>query len=107
MASQMVGSFGMAGSLLSLDAAQGPMGEDLVSKVLADDASREAAEKILVEAKADAERLLVGHQAIHAALRDALLERGELVGEEILDVIRAAILRDELKSIDLREQRVD
>jgi ATP-dependent Zn protease len=107
MASQMVGAFGMAGSLLSLDAAQGALGEDLVSKVLSDEPSREAAEKILTEAKADAERLLVGHQPIHAALRDALLDKGELVGEEILDVIRAAILRDELDSIDLRQQPVD
>ena len=38
---------------------------------------------------------------------DALLERGELVGDEILDVIHDAILRDEFTEIDLREQRVD
>jgi hypothetical protein len=72
--------------------------------VLNDEPSREAAEKILVNAKADAERLLVRHRPIHTALRDALLERGELVGEEILEVIRAAILRDELTEIDLRDQ---
>ena len=50
-----------------------------------------------------AQRLLQAHQSIHAALRDALLEREELVGEEILDVIRAAILHDELAEIDLRQ----
>jgi ATP-dependent Zn protease len=104
MASQMVGAYGMAGSFLSLEAARGPAGEDLVAKVLNDEPSREAAEKILVNAKADAERLLVRHRPIHTALRDALLERGELVGEEILEVIRAAILRDELTEIDLRDQ---
>ncbi len=107
LAAQMVGAFGMAGSLLSLEAARGPAGDDLVAKVLLDDPSREATEKILADAKADAERLLVRHGPIHSALRDALLERDELVGEEILDVIRAAILRDELNQIDLREQHVD
>jgi hypothetical protein len=79
----------------------------MVAKVLSDEPSREATEKILVDAKTDAERLLARHQPIHTALRDALLDRDELVGEEILDVIRAAILRDELNQIDLREQRVD
>ena len=96
IAAMMVGSLGLGGSLLSLGT------EDVVSKVLDDEPSRAAAEAILAEAKADAARLLRGHRSIHAALRDALLEREELVGEEILDVIRAAILRDELSSIDLR-----
>ena len=105
LAAQMVGAFGMAGSFLSLEAARGPAGDDLVAKVLADEPSREATEKILVDAKADAERLLARHRPIHTALRDALLDRDELVGEEILDVIRTAILRDELSQIDLREQR--
>ncbi|MEY2402488.1 MAG: cell division protease FtsH [Acidimicrobiaceae bacterium] len=96
MAATMVGALGMGGSLLSL-------GEgDIVAKVLDDDRSRDAAEAILVEAKADATRLLETHRPIHAALRDALLEREELVGEEILDVIRAAILHDRLAEIDLR-----
>jgi hypothetical protein len=46
---------------------------------------------------------LKSHPAIHLALRDALLEREELVGEEILDVIRAAILQDRLVRIDLTD----
>jgi ATP-dependent Zn protease len=96
VAATMVGSLGLGGSLLSLGT------EDLVAKVLDDDRSRAAAEAILTEAKADADRLLRSHGTIHAALRDALLERDELVGEEILDVIREAILQDELAVIDLR-----
>ena len=96
IAATMVGALGMGGSLLSLGDG------DIVAKVLDDDPSREAAEGILVEAKTHATRLLQSHRTIHAALRDALLEREELVGDEILEVIRAAILHDELAEIDLR-----
>ncbi|MEY2433744.1 MAG: cell division protease FtsH [Acidimicrobiaceae bacterium] len=102
LAATMVGALGMGGSLLSLDAARGSKGEDLVAKVLDDERSREATELILAQAKADATRLLQTHRPIHSALRDALLEREELVGEEILEVIRLAILEDELAELDLR-----
>jgi len=96
IASMMVGSLGMGTSLLSLGS------DDVVSKVLDDDQARADAEAILVAAKAAATKMLTEHRSIHIALRDALLEREELIGEEILDVIRAAILRDELAEIDLR-----
>jgi ATP-dependent Zn protease len=97
IASLMVGSLGMGGSLLSLGV------DDVVTKVLDDDRARADAEAILVAAKADATKMLTQHRSIHTALRDALLEREELLGDEILDVISAAILRDELAEIDLRE----
>jgi ATP-dependent Zn protease len=106
LAATMVGALGMGGSLLSLDAARGPKGEDIVAKVLDDERSREATEQILAQAKADATRLLQTHRPIHTALRDALLEREELVGEQILEVIRVAILEDELAEIDLREPAI-
>jgi ATP-dependent Zn protease len=96
MAATMVGALGMGGSLFSLGT------DDIVAKVLDDDRSRDATEAILVQAKADATRMLQAHRSIHSALRDALLEREELVGEEILEVIREAILHDELHEIDLR-----
>ena len=102
IAATMVGALGMGGSLLSLS--NGMPGDDLVKKVLDDDRSREATEAILDEAKANVTQMLQRHRAIHSALRDALLEREELVGDEILDVIRAAILRDRLAEIDLRER---
>src|SRR5581483_2060537 len=95
----------MGGSLLSLST--GAPGDDVVAKVLDDEPSRAAAEAILVQAKQDTTRLLTLHRPIHTALRDALLEREELVGEEILDVIRDAILRDELAEIDLRAEAAE
>src|SRR5581483_718504 len=107
LAAMMVGALGMGGSLLSLEAARGPAGDDLVAKVLEDERSRAAAEQILHDCKTQTERLLRRHRPIHTALRDALLERGELVGDEILDVIREAVLRDELTEIDLRDSAVE
>lgn len=107
LAAQMVGSFGMGGSLVSLDAVNSPTAGDIVAKVIADDESRKALERILDEAKRDAERLLRSHRYIHAALRDALLEREELVGDEILDVISAAIARDALDELDLRDHATE
>lgn len=88
-AAQMVGSLGMAGSLISLDAIEGASG-NIVAKTLADDKSRAKVESILSDAK-DAVTLMLDER-IHVveALRDALLDRNELLGEEISDVIAAA-----------------
>jgi ATP-dependent Zn protease len=89
-AAQMVGSLGMAGSLVSLDAASGPYGANIVAKVLSSDDSRNAVEQILENARADVRTLLADNLAIVEALRDALLDRDELVGEEITNVIAEA-----------------
>ena len=105
LAAMMVGALGMGGSLISF--ANGIPGDDLIKRVLEDKPSRAATEQILDEAKADVTQLLLQHRVIHRALRDALLEREELVGEEILEVIRDAILRDKLAEIDLREPVVE
>lgn len=98
VAAQMVGASGMAGSLISLSAVQHGVLSDsnLVGRVLADPAGREAVEAILDEQREVARRLLRSHRHVVAALRDALLERHELVGREILDVIEGA-------AIDLRD----
>jgi ATP-dependent Zn protease len=86
----MVGSLGMGGSLVSFDAAAYPGASNLVAKVLGDESARTAVEEILERAKAEAHRILVDHRSVAEALRDALLERDELVGEEILAVIATA-----------------
>lgn len=89
LAVEMVGRYGMADSLLSFEAG-GNLGSDLVSRVLGDDRSRSAVEAILEECRADAERKLLMNRHVLCGLRDALLERDELVGDEIESTIRAA-----------------
>ena len=84
VAAQMVGSFGMAGSLVSLEAVEaGPITQGIVGKVLANDDSRNAVERILDQAKDDVRVLLDENRHLVIALRDALLQREELVGDEI------------------------
>jgi ATP-dependent Zn protease len=61
-----------------------------VAKVLGDESSRTVVEDLLDHAHEEARRILVAHRHIAHALRDALLERDELVGDEILAVIAAA-----------------
>jgi len=89
-AAQMVGSLGMGGTLVSLDAAMGATGANVVTKVLASDQGREALERILDDAKAAVTRMLDEHRHLVEALRDALLDRDELVGDEITAVLALA-----------------
>ena len=71
---------------------------NLVTKVLSSDSGRQALERILDEAKAEVTRMLEHNRHVVEALRDALLERDELVGEAIGEVIADA----ERRVIDLR-----
>jgi cell division protease FtsH len=93
LAAQMVGSFGMAGSLISYDAiAEGAIRRtNLVAKVLGDKDSKTRVEDILDRQKAKVAALLEENKDVVVALRDALIARDELVGEEILQVIEAAL----------------
>ena len=96
-AAQMVGSFGMGGSLISYDAMGGAPG-DVVTRVLASEQGREAVEGILDSAKRDVTSLLEANRHVVEALRDALLEHDELVGDQILSVIASAELAEMLPS---------
>jgi cell division protease FtsH len=90
VAAQMVGTMGMGGTLLSYDAVQaGP--SNLVAKVLSSDEGREAVADLLAGAKAEVTTLIENNRHLVEALRDALLERDELVGDEILQVITGAL----------------
>lgn len=94
VASQMVGATGMVGSLINLSAVQGSAMSDtnLVGRVIADAKSRAAVEDLLAEQKAIAGQVLRTHRDKVEALRDALLERHELVGDEILEVLGAEVV---------------
>ena len=93
LAAQMVGSFGMAGSLISYEAvADGPLSRsNLVGKVLANPETKQRVEDILTGQRERVREVLAENRDIHAALREALLEHDELVRDEILEVIEKAL----------------
>jgi ATP-dependent Zn protease len=94
IAAQMVGSFGMAGSLVSFEAVEGgPLAQGIVAKVLGNDEARSSVERLLEMAKADVHKLLDSNRHLVVALRDELLAKEELVGDEIVEVLREAEAR--------------
>ena len=101
-AAEMVGAHGMDDSLVSYLAVQNSAFSDtnIVGRVLADDRGRDAVEALLHRHKATAKALLEQHLHLVEALRDALLERDELVGRQITDVLEAA---SQPAVVDLRE----
>jgi len=103
VAVELVGSLGLGGSLVSLRAADnGVFGGDLIATVLGDSRARDAVEKLLHDQKDIVTRLLTENRHIIEALRDALLEREELVDREITEVIETA-QREAGLIVDLRE----
>jgi ATP-dependent Zn protease len=92
VAALMVGALGMAGSLISFEAvAEGAVSRtNLVSKVLADADAKRRVEAILERQRERATQVLLQHEPVLHALRDALLDRDELVGEDIARVIESA-----------------
>ena len=102
VATEMVGSCGMVDSLISFAAVQNSALNDsnMVGRVLADPAGRAAVEDLLQQQKVIVKGLLESNAHLVEALRDALLEREELIGEEINDVLVAA---QEKTVIDLRD----
>ena len=106
-AAEMVGAHGMDESLLSYAAIQNSSFSDtnIVGRVLADDRGRDAVERLLQEQKRTAKALLEQNRHLVEALRDALLEREELVGKEITDVLEAAAAAPRV--VDLTESAAD
>jgi ATP-dependent Zn protease len=95
VAAMMVGALGMGGSLVSYEAvSEGPIStKNLVGKVLASGEGKRKVEELLDAQKQRALEVLETNRHVVEALRDALLERDELIGDEITDVIRAAVER--------------
>jgi cell division protease FtsH len=93
LAAQMVGSFGMAGSLISYEAvSDGPFSRsNLVGKILGNTETKQKVEDILEAQRERVHAVLAENRDIHAALVAALLDRDELVRDEILEVIEKAI----------------
>ncbi len=87
-ACQMVGSLGMGSTLISAAALDMP--GNIVSKVLSTDSGRDEVDELLRTAKVEVRKMLEDNRHVIEALRDALLEREELVGSEIIDVIASA-----------------
>jgi ATP-dependent Zn protease len=92
VAAQMVGASGMTGTLVSFAAIQGSAFSDtnIVGRVLGDPQGREQVEELLQEQKAVIKARLEANPFLVEALRDALVDRDELIGREITDVLDAA-----------------
>jgi cell division protease FtsH len=92
LAAQMVGSFGMGSSLVSYDAVDNGMhvSPNIVAKVLANDDARKEVEDLLWRHREEVRNLLADNRDLVEALRDALQQHEELMGEEILGVLRTA-----------------
>jgi ATP-dependent Zn protease len=93
VAATMVGALGMSGSLVSYEAMhEGPINaSNLVAKVLSDSDSKRRVEEILAVQKERVNALLAENRHVVEALRDALIQRDELVGDAILEVIDRAL----------------
>ncbi len=89
LAAQMVGSFGMGSSLVSYDAVDNGMHSrpNIVAKVLSNDDTKKEVDDLLRYHKQEVAKLLRENRDLIEALRDALLEREELLGDEILGVL--------------------
>jgi len=93
VAATMVGALGMAGTMVSYEAMDaGPIvSGNLVAKVLSDDDGKRRVEDILNAQKERVAALLEENRDVVEALRDALIERDELVGDAITEVIDRAL----------------
>jgi cell division protease FtsH len=74
---------------------------NLVGRVLGDSEGRRRVEELLQRQKVVVRGLLETHAHLVAALRDALVERHELIGTEITDVLEQAMASRPLDRIDL------
>jgi hypothetical protein len=86
IAADMVGRFGMAGSLVSL-AVSRPRRKKFIAQVLDDPRTRKELESLLREVQRDTTRLVLENRHIIIAVRDALMRHGSLDPGQIHDVI--------------------
>ncbi|CAN5192030.1 AAA family ATPase [soil metagenome] len=91
-ACEIVGLHGMGGSLVSLAAVQqnSLSVTNIVGQVLQDRETRPQVDRLLHESLDRTTAVLEANRHLVEALRDALLDRDELIGEAITDVLTAA-----------------
>ncbi|HEV8623867.1 MAG TPA: AAA family ATPase [Acidimicrobiia bacterium] len=102
VAALMVGSLGMDGTLFSYEAMHMPSSANIVAKVASSDEGKARIEERLSAARLRVRDMLTENRHVVEALRDALLERHELIGDEILEVIHAAVATERPQTQDLR-----
>ncbi len=111
VAAQMVGAAGMTDTLVSYVAVQnsGYSDTNLVGRVLGDSEGRRRVEEMLQRQKVVVRGLLETQQHLVAALRDALLDRHELIGTEITDVLEqaAAAAPNHGRRVPIGERTID
>jgi ATP-dependent Zn protease len=104
IAVQMVGSVGMAETLVSFSV----VSHNLGAAVLGDGEGRRMVEELLRLQKERARQILAANRDLVAALRDALLEQHELIGSEITEVLVAAkAIRAVPGKIGLAPERIE
>lgn len=99
LAAQMVGAYGMGTQLISFDALDNGIhsSPNLVAKVLNSDEGRHEVDALLSRIKLEVTVLLREHKDLVEVLRDALLEREELLGDEIHEALEEGYRKRELK----------
>jgi len=91
MAAEMIGSLGLGGSLVSFRAvSDGVFDPGLVGRVLGNGDAKRSVDTLLKREKRAVKGLLDKNRHLVIALRDALLDRDELIGSQILDVLESA-----------------
>jgi ATP-dependent Zn protease len=91
LAAEMVGSLGLGGSLVSFRAADATVFDPgLVGRVLGNPEAKAAVDAMLKREKRAVKAVLDRKQHLVLALRDALMDRDELIGAEIVAVLEAA-----------------
>ena len=103
-AAMMVGSLGMDGSLFSYEAIESPH-TNIVAKVASSDEGKERIEKLLTMLRGEVRTMLELNRSVIEGLRDTLLEREELIADEITAAISAAADRAQVPPIRVPSQQ--
>ena len=93
LAAQMVGSFGMGRSLISYEAVQNGAhsAPNIVAKVLTNDETKREVEDMLFDQRNQVRYQLERNRDLIEALRDSLLDKEELLGDDIRTVLEKTL----------------